>query len=192
MSSQGTRAGDWRARPTPDSSEEGNEPGAGCTDFPSTGGVRGGFLSGCFSCDVGTSGMRFRKTRLTAPMMALKVKSTANCRGRVCPARHAAEIKKVTKLATFCTAASRTRYFPRNAAGTSTVIQGSHAQLEMPRDRLKQNNSARSKASRLAAVRNAPVKGTSAMMKMNVTRVLQPARTKRRYPMRLTWLAAGI
>ena len=88
------------------------------------------------------------------------------------------------KLARFWTAWSRPRYLPRNGPGTSAVIHGSHAQLEMPRDRLKQNSSISISASRLSALRNTPVSGTNAIAKMNMTRVPQPAYTNRLKPSR--------
>src|SRR5205809_1133023 len=88
------------------------------------------------SSAMATSGMRLRNERLTAPMAALKPNKRANCHGRVVPARQAAETKKVTKLPELCTPASRARYLPRKAGGTSTVIQGSQALLEMPRETL--------------------------------------------------------
>src|SRR6266702_3149424 len=102
--------------------------------------------------------MRLRKARLTAPMMALKANRMANCQGRGCgsPVRQAAAIRKVTKLAEFCTPASLTRYLPRRSGGTSAVIQGSQAQLEMPRERLKPNKSISISARRFFASRNPP------------------------------------
>src|SRR5688572_11534707 len=94
----------------------------------------------------GTSGICFKKTRLIAPITALKVKSTEYCQGCVFPASVAAETRNVMKLATFWTAASRTRYLPRDSGGTRAVIHGSHAQLEIPRERLKQKSSTSSSA----------------------------------------------
>ena len=85
-----------------------------------------------------------------------------------------AHSSSATMPAVLMTAASRERYFPRTPSGTSPVIHGSHAQLEMPRDRLKQNSSPMSNASRLPASRNVAT-GTSAMAKMNSTRTPQPA-----------------
>ena len=79
------------------------------------------------------------------------------------------------KLARFWTAASRARYLPRKADGTRAVIHGSQAQLEMPRERLKQNSSISMSARRLSPFRKMPVTGTRAMAKMNITRVPQPA-----------------
>src|SRR5258708_7376820 len=93
------------------------------------------------SSGISASGMRLRNIRLTAPVTALKAKRMANCHGRGSPARQAAAIRKVTKLPEFWTAASRARYFPRKPGGTSSVIHGNQAQLEMPRERLKQNSS---------------------------------------------------
>ena len=55
------------------------------------------------------------------------------------------------------------------------MIHGSHAQLEMPRERLKPNSSISISASRLSAFRKKPVSGTSAIPKINMTRVPQPA-----------------
>ena len=108
----------------------------------------------------------------------------ANCQERGSPARQAAAMRNVMKLARFWTAASRARYLPRNAAGTSAVIHGSQAQLEMPRERLKPNSSINIRASRVSALRKKPVSGTSAMAKMNMTRVPQPAYTNRLKPRR--------
>src|SRR5512133_2243818 len=141
--------------------------------------------------------MRLRKLRLTAPIVALNPKRIANCHGRGAsvapvPPRQAAAKRNVTKLARFCTAASRARYLPRIEGGTRAVIHGSQAQLEMPLERLKPNSNANNTASRLLAPKNAPVKGTIAMPKMNITRVPQPAYTKRLNPSRGMWLAAGI
>src|SRR5437868_3177097 len=103
------------------------------------------------SSAISASGMRLRKLKLTAPITALKAKIAANCDERGLPARQAAATMNVTKLPEFCTAASRDKYFPRKVTGTNSVIQGSHAQLEMPRDKLKQNNSTSISASRLLA-----------------------------------------
>src|SRR5690348_9562471 len=101
--------------------------------------------------------MRLRKLRLTAPMIALHPNNTANCHGRgsgsagppapdvrlvfctEATVRQAPARTNVMKLARFCKAWSRERYLPRNPAGTSVVIHGSQAQLEIPRERLKQN-----------------------------------------------------
>src|SRR6266852_1096440 len=88
-----------------------------------------------------TSGMRLRKNRLATPMRALKQKSTEYCQGRGCWPRHVAASIKLTQLARLTHAASRARYFPRTAAGTSNWIQGSQPALEIPRERLKPNNS---------------------------------------------------
>src|SRR5262245_56653793 len=100
------------------------------------------------SSGISASGMRFKNERLIAPITALKANSSANCQGPGSPARQAADTRKVTKLHEFCVAASIERYFPRKEAGTRIVIQGSQAQLEMPRDRLKQNRSAKIRTSR--------------------------------------------
>ena len=110
-----------------------------------------------------------------AMMIALKANRLANCHGRGSPARQAPASRKVMKLARFWTAASRARYLPRNGAGTSAVIHGSHAQLEMPRDRLKQNSSISISARQLSGFRKMLVSGTSAIAKINMTRVPQPA-----------------
>src|SRR5262245_11013653 len=106
--------------------------------------------------------MRFRKKRLAAPASALNANSRENCHGRDEPLSRPAETRKATKHPKFIVAASRTKYLPLKSGGTSSVIQGSQAQLEMPRDRLKQNNSAITNASWLLASRNPPAKGTSA------------------------------
>src|SRR5262249_34962241 len=116
-----------------------------------------------------------RKVRLTAPMTALKANRMANCHGRGSPARQAAATRKVRKLAKFWTPASRARDLPRRAGGTRAGIQGSQAQLEMPRDRLKQKSSINISASRFLASKKTPVSGTRDMAKMNMTRVPQPA-----------------
>src|SRR5204862_197838 len=126
------------------------------------------------SAGVSTSGIRFRKTRLTAPMKALKANKAANCQGCGLPARHEAPSKKQPKLARLTHPASRERYLPRIGAGTSEVIQGSHAQLEIPRERLKAKRSRRISARRLVGFRNTCVIGTSAIPKMNITRIPQP------------------
>src|SRR3954451_13193010 len=107
--------------------------------------------------------MRFRNERLMAPITALKANNMENCQAPGSPARHAAEIRNVTKLHEFCVAASIDKYFPRNDAGTRIVIHGSQAQLEMPRDRLKQNSRANIRTRRVCGSRNPYVKGTSAM-----------------------------
>ena len=61
------------------------------------------------------------------------------------------------KLARFWTAGIARRGICRaEGAGTSAVIHGSHAQLEMPRERLKQNSSISISASRLSGFRNTP------------------------------------
>ena len=99
--------------------------------------------------------MRFKKLRLVAPMTALKAKRTANCHGFGSPARQNAASRKQTKLARLTHPASRAKYLPRTGAGTSELIQGSQAQLEIPRDRLKAKSSSSSSASRLVALRKA-------------------------------------
>src|SRR5579871_5755344 len=119
--------------------------------------------------------MRFKKLKLIAPITPLKTNSAENCHACGSSPSVNAATRKVMKLAQFAQAASRNKYFPRNAGGTSPVIHGSHAQLEMPRDRLKQNSSDRTSTSRVFASRNFPVNGTSAIPKMNKTRVPQPA-----------------
>jgi hypothetical protein len=59
------------------------------------------------------------------------------------------------------------------------VIQGSHAQLEMPRTRLKQNSNESISTNRVVASRSGVANGTSAMPNVNNVRVPQPASTKR-------------
>src|SRR3954470_19716652 len=93
------------------------------------------------SSGTGVSGMRLRKTRLAAPMSALKAKRMENCQACGSVPRQKAAMTKVMALQKFAHAASRTRYWPRNDCGTSAVIQGSQAQLEIPRERLKQKRS---------------------------------------------------
>src|SRR5260221_14412038 len=127
------------------------------------------------SAGVSISGILFRKTRLAAPMQALKANRTVNCQGCGLPARHEAPSKKQPKLARLTHPASRARYLPRIGAGTSEVIQGSQAQLEIPRERLKAKSSRRINARRLVGFRNTCVIGTSAIPKMNITRIPQPA-----------------
>src|ERR1039457_4379960 len=127
------------------------------------------------SSGISASGMRLRKVRLTAPIVALKANRMANCQLRGWPARQAAAMRKVMKLARFWTAASRARYLPRNEVGTSAVIHGSQAQLEMPRERLKPNGSINIRARRVSGFRKKPASGTNAIAKMNMTRVPQPA-----------------
>src|SRR5687767_10849688 len=95
--------------------------------------------------------MRLRKMRLIDPIAALKANRTANCHGAgVCP-RHRAERIKLMKLARLTQAASRERYFPRTPSGTREAIQGSQAQLEMPRERLKAKSSMIIRARRFEA-----------------------------------------
>src|SRR5437016_4285341 len=98
--------------------------------------------------------MRFRKNRLAAPIEALKANSTANCHGRGSSPRQPAAARKQAKLARFTQPASAARYFPRTAAGTSDVIHGSQAQLEIPRERLKAKSSNSNNASRAPRSRN--------------------------------------
>jgi len=59
----------------------------------------------------------------------------------------------------------RQNIFPTRAGGTSDEIHGSQAQLEIPRDRLNPNSSARIKPSRDTSFRNTPLRGTSAVAK---------------------------
>src|SRR5207247_6174164 len=94
------------------------------------------------------------------------------------------------KLAKFTQAASRTRYRPRIQAGTSEVIHGSQAQLEMPRERLTAKSNISISARRVAGSRKTS-SGTSAIAKMNRTRAPQPAYTNRLYTTRATYGAAG-
>src|ERR1019366_1086920 len=126
------------------------------------------------SSGMAASGMRLRNTRLAAPISPLKANNMLNCQGCGSSPRQNAAMTNVIKLAELAQAASRTRYRPRNDSGTSAVIHGSHAQLEMLLERLKQNNSINSSDSRLIAARKSPASGTSAMPKMNITRVAQP------------------
>jgi len=113
--------------------------------------------------------MRFRKPRLTTPMVALNANNTANCQGRSVWPRQSAESRKDTKLATFTKAASRARYLPRTASGTSEEIHGSQAALEMPRERLKPKSSVSMRTRRVLASRKPPATGTSAIMKIKLT-----------------------
>src|SRR5438067_9774442 len=115
------------------------------------------FLEARSSSGGSTSGIRLRKNKLAAPMMALKAKRTLNCQACGPLARQAAASKKQPKLARFTHPASRARYLPRTAAGTSEVIQGSQAQLEMPRERLKAKRKRSSNAKRLVAFKKAYV-----------------------------------
>src|SRR5688572_9211582 len=108
------------------------------------------------------SGMRLRKERLVAPMMALKRKIRANCHGCGFPPRQTAANRKLRKLAKLIHAASRERYLPRTLGGTSAVIHGSQPALEMPRERLKPKSSIRMSPSRAVGSRNPDVSGTSA------------------------------
>src|SRR4051812_3963512 len=133
---------------------------------------------------MAASGMRLRKLRLIVPIIALKQNKTANCHGLGSPKRQAAAITNVTKLHAFCTAASRARYFPRKLGGTSNVIHGNQAPLEIPRERLKQKSNTIINASRFFASRKLLVNGTKAIAKMNATRVPHPAYTKRLNPTR--------
>src|SRR5205809_4609789 len=97
--------------------------------------------------------MRLRNTRLAAPMAPLKAKSAANCQARGSTPRQSAATRKLRKLARFTQPASRDRYCPRTAAGTSDEIHGNQAQLEMPRDRLKPKSKASTSASRDISLR---------------------------------------
>src|SRR5438093_4079517 len=85
---------------------------------------------------IAVSGMRLRNARLVAPMMPLKAKSAAKwCDCGLVPRVNAAS--NITRqLPKFTATASRKRYFPRRSSGTNAVIQGSHAALEIPRERL--------------------------------------------------------
>src|SRR5262245_5912194 len=118
--------------------------------------------------------MRLRKIRLATPIIALNAKSTANCHAAGCSPRQKPDRMKLTKLAKFTQAASRERYRPRIAAGTSEVIHGNQAQLEMPRERLKANSSVNISTRRVDLSKTLS-KGTTAIAKMNITRVPQPA-----------------
>src|SRR5262245_47367726 len=98
--------------------------------------------------------MRFKKTRLIEPITALKAKMTANCHGCGAGPSPNAASTLLAKQETFTNAASRDRYRPRMVGGTSEEIHGSQPALEMPRDRLNPNNSARINARRVGAVKN--------------------------------------
>src|SRR5229473_4778142 len=100
-----------------------------------------GALEARISSGISASGIRLRKDRLTAPVSALNANRTANRHGGGSPARQVAAMRNVVKLPRFWTPASRPRYLPRRAGGTRAVIHGSQAQLEMPRDKLKQKRS---------------------------------------------------
>src|ERR1051326_978901 len=140
------------------------------------------FLDDLISSGIAASGIRFRNARLMAPITPLKANRIANWKGLGSPASVTAATKNVMKLPVFCTPASRERYFPRSVAGTSRVIHGSQAQLEIPREMLKQQSNARIKTSRVWASRNLPVNGTSAIAKIKSTLVPHPAYTKRLNP----------
>jgi hypothetical protein len=56
----------------------------------------------------------------------------------------------------------------------SAVIHGSHAQLEIPRDKLNMNDSARISMSCVVPLRKPPVIGTAAITKIKNTRRPQP------------------
>src|SRR5688572_21901632 len=105
---------------------------------------------------ISASGIRFKKLKLIAPVTALNANKAANCPGPGLPARQAAASKKVKKLARFWTAPSRDKYLPLKFSGTNAVIQGNHAQLEMPRDKLKQNSSMSMRPSRLCGSKKRP------------------------------------
>src|SRR5687767_2188938 len=122
--------------------------------------------------------MRLRNFRLIAPKMALRAKITENCQARGESPRQKAASIKVAKLPPLTKAASRERKRPRASAGISDVIHGSHAQLEIPRDKLNPKRQSNMSESRAAGVRNPDVKGTSAIRKINATRIPQPAKTK--------------
>src|SRR5262245_26230113 len=104
-----------------------------------------------------TSGMRFKKLRLIAPIRPLKPKMMANCQFAGCAPKQMAAIIVVTKLPNCTHAASRDTYRPRIVGGTSKVIQGSQALLEMPRERLNAKSNANMSASRETLLRNALV-----------------------------------
>ena len=63
--------------------------------------LRAGAFEVRISSGISTSGIRFRKLRLTAPMTALKPNNAVNCHGREGPARQPAARRKVRKLARF-------------------------------------------------------------------------------------------
>src|ERR1051325_2884403 len=91
--------------------------------------------------------MRLRKKRLVAPITALNPNRTVNRHGRGSAPRQKAASTKLKKLAVFTQVASPARSVPRTPAGTAGGIHGSHAALEMPRERLKPKSSARIRAS---------------------------------------------
>src|SRR5262245_3071619 len=119
-----------------------------------------GVLDVRISSGRGASGIRFKKMRLTAPIAAEKPKRRANCQPFGRSHRQTAASRKLTKLARFTNAASRERNLPRRSGGNRLVSQGSQAQLEMPRDKLNPNNSARINANCVGCVRKTPVSGT--------------------------------
>jgi len=83
-------------------------------------------------------------------------------------------------LAPFMQNWSRAKCRPRAAAGMSSMIHGSHAQLAMPRMVLKTKSSASTSTSRVGASRNPLVSGTAAMRNTTPTRALHPLSTNRR------------
>ena len=149
----------------------------GCCDIASQG--TGSLLLRRDSTGGSTSGMRLRKTRLRPPIAALRMKSAANCHAAGCSPSVNAASTMTRKLARFTHAASRVRYLPRTFSGTSAVIHGSHAQLEMPRERLNAKSSSSTSASRAVASSTPVSSGTTASPPMKSTRIPQPAYTKR-------------
>src|SRR5688500_17566453 len=128
------------------------------------------------SSGTGTSGMRFKKWRLTMPLMPLRKKYAANCHDCGWFPNINAETRNATQLATPMKAWSAARKRPRNWVGTSEEIQGSQAQLEMPRRRLKMKSRKRISESLACDLRKA-IPGISAIAKMKKTRLPQPAYT---------------
>src|SRR5688500_20329919 len=104
------------------------------------------------------------------PLMPLRKKMAANCHDCGWLPSMRAEIRKAAQLATPMNAWSNARNFPRTGGGTRVEIQGSHAQLEMPRSRLKMKRRKRIKDSFVSAFRNV-MPGMSAMAKMKITRL---------------------
>src|ERR1051325_3796651 len=126
-----------------------------------------------------TSGMRLRNTRLIEPASALKRKTIENCHAAgALPSANAAAIN-APKLPRLLKPASLARYFPRIVGGTRLVIHGNQPALEIPRERLNTNSSARIKTRRVVGSSNRSPTGTRAMPKIINTRMPQPPKTKR-------------
>src|SRR2546425_12878210 len=103
---------------------------------------------------MATSGIRFKKLKLTAPIRPLKAKMTANCQPAGCCLSTNAEKTSERKLPNCTQAASSDKYRPRMVSGTSEVIQVSHALLEMPRDKLNANSNSSMSAISATLFRN--------------------------------------